>query len=184
MKTNHKGYEILIEQDNNPINPRMENANLGNMLCKHRRYSLGDENNISIQQIYHDVLDMLNGKKKDVVVLPLYLYDHSGITMNTTGFSCPWDSGLVGCIYADYNRIRSWYGVKKVTKNLIEKVKDMFRSEVKVYDNYISGNVYCYTILKDNEEMDSCGGYPYEDALLEAKAIVDNMHSHKKMVTA
>jgi hypothetical protein len=32
--------------------------------------------------------------------------------------------------------------------------------------------------------MDSCGGYPYEDALLEAKAIVDNMASHKKMVTA
>ena len=24
-------------------------------------------------------------------ILPLYLYDHSGITMNTSGFSCPWD---------------------------------------------------------------------------------------------
>ena len=24
------------------------------------------------------------------LMLPLYLYDHSGITMNTTGFSCPW----------------------------------------------------------------------------------------------
>ena len=180
MKTNHKGYEILIEQDDNPINPRMENANLGRMLCKHRRYNLGDDVNANKDE----VLNMLAGKIKDVVALPLYLYDHSGITMNTTGFSCRWDSGLVGCIYADYNKIRSWYGVKKVTKNLIEKVKDMFRSEVKEYDNYISGNVYCYTILKDNEEMDSCGGYPYEDALLEAKAIVDNMASHKKMVTA
>jgi len=180
MKTNHKGYEILIEQDDNPINPRMENANLGIMLCKHRRYNLGDDVNANKDE----VLNMLAGKIKDVVALPLYLYDHSGITMNTTGFSCRWDSGMVGCIYADYNKIRSWYGVKKVTKNLIEKVKDMFRSEVKEYDNYISGNVYSYTILKDNEEMDSCGGYPYEDALLEAKAIVDNMASHKKMVTA
>jgi hypothetical protein len=180
MKTNHKGYEILIEQDDNPINPRMENANLGIMLCKHRRYNLGDD----VDANKDEVLNMLAGKIKDVVALPLYLYDHSGITMNTTGFSCPWDSGLVGCIYADYNKIRSWYGVKKVTKNLIEKVKDMFRSEVKAYDNYISGNVYSYTILKDNEEMDSCGGYPYEDALNEAKAIVDNMASHKKMVTA
>ena len=180
MKTDYKGYEILIEQDDNPINPRMENANLGRMLCKHRRYNLGDDVNANKDQ----VLNMLAGKIKDVVALPLYLYDHSGITMNTTGFSCRWDSGMVGCIYADYNKIRSWYGVKKVTKNLIEKVKDMFRSEVKAYDNYISGNVYSYTILKDNEEMDSCGGYPYEDALNEAKAIVDNMASHKKMVTA
>ena len=35
-----------------------------------------------------------------MVILPLYLYDHSGITMNTCGFSCPWDSGQVGWIYA------------------------------------------------------------------------------------
>jgi hypothetical protein len=180
MKTNHKGYEILIEQDEHPVNPREDGTNLGNMLCKHRRYNLGDDVNANKDE----VLNMLAGKIKDVVALPLYLYDHSNITMNTTGFSCPWDSGMVGCIYADYNKIRSWYGVKKVTKKLIEKVKDTFRSEVKAYADYISGNVYSYTILKDNEEMDSCGGYPYENALLEAKAIVDNMHSHKKMVTA
>ena len=34
------------------------------------------------------------------VILPLYLYDHSGITMSTGPFSCPWDSGQVGWIYA------------------------------------------------------------------------------------
>ena len=28
-----------------------------------------------------------------VVMLPLYLYDHGGLTMNTSAFSCPWDSG-------------------------------------------------------------------------------------------
>ncbi len=34
------------------------------------------------------------------VILPLYLYDHGGITMRTNPFSCPWDSGQVGWIYA------------------------------------------------------------------------------------
>jgi hypothetical protein len=180
MKTDYKGYEILIEQDDNPINPRMENFNLGQMICHHKRYFLGDKHNKSTDE----VLNMLAGKQKDIVVLPLYLYDHSVITMNTTGFSCRWDSGMVGCIYADYVNIRSWYGVKKVTKKLIEKVKDTFRSEVKAYDDYISGNVYGYVIKKDDEDMDRSWGYSYENALLEAKAIVDNMHSHKKMVTA
>ena len=180
MKTDYKGYEILIEQDEHPVNPRMENFNLGQMICHHKRYFLGDKHNKSTDE----VCDMLAGKQKDIVVLPLYLYDHSGITMNTTGFSCPWDSGMVGCIFADYVNIRSWYGVKKITKKLIEKVKLHLLQEVKCYDDYISGNIYTYTILKDNEEMDSCGGYPYEDALNEAKAIVDNMHSHRKMVTA
>lgn len=180
MKTYHKGYEISIEQDENPINPRKENANLGRMLCNHGRYILGDEHKANKEE----VLDILEGRRKYVVALPLYLYDHSGITMNTTGFSCPWDSGLVGTIFASYDKIRSWYGVKRVTKNLTQKVKDLLRSEVKVYDDYISGNVYGYVIKKDDEEMDSSWGYTYEDVLNEAKAIVDNMASHKGMVTA
>lgn len=180
MKTNYKDYEISIEQDMNPINPRKENANLGRMLCRHTRYYLGDEHKADREE----VLDILEGRRKDVVALPLYLYDHGGITMNTTGFSCPWDSGMVGTIFASYDKIRSWYGVKRVTKNLIQKVKDLLKSEVKVYDDYISGNVYGYVIKKDDEEMDSSWGYTYEDALNEAKAIVDNMMSHKNMVTA
>ena len=179
MKTTYKDYEITIEQDENPMNPR-EDDNLGRMLCRHTRYDLGDEPRADREQ----VLDILEGRKKDVVALPLYLYDHSGITMNTTGFSCPWDSGMVGCIYADYEKIRSWYNVKRITKAMIEKVKESLRNEVKVYDDYISGNVYGYVIKKDDEEMDNSCGYTYEDALNEAKAIVDNMMSHKGMVTA
>ena len=34
----------------------------------------------------------------EVAILPLYLYDHSGITMNTTGFLEAWDTSKVGCI--------------------------------------------------------------------------------------
>ena len=26
---------------------------------------------------------------KELIILPLYLYDHSGLTMNTSGFICP-----------------------------------------------------------------------------------------------
>ena len=43
-----------------------------------------------------DILDSLD----KYIILPLYLYDHSGITMSTGPFSCPWDSGQVGWIYA------------------------------------------------------------------------------------
>ncbi|HOO12216.1 MAG TPA: hypothetical protein PK684_04600 [Bacillota bacterium] len=43
-----------------------------------------------------DILDSLD----KYIILPLYLYDHGGITMRTNPFSCPWDSGQVGWIYA------------------------------------------------------------------------------------
>ena len=39
------------------------------------------------------------------VILPLYLYDHGGITMSTGAFSCPWDSGRVGWIYAEKKKL-------------------------------------------------------------------------------
>jgi hypothetical protein len=70
------------------------------------------------------------------VALPLYLYDHSGITMNTGGFGCPWDSGCVGLIVCDKETVdREFNGDR-------DKAADALRAEVKAYDDYISGNVY------------------------------------------
>ena len=46
----------------------------------------------------HGLISMLESID-GFVFLPLYLFDHSGITMNTSGFSCPWDSGQVGWIF-------------------------------------------------------------------------------------
>lgn len=73
--------------------------------------------------------------KENLVILPLYLYDHSGITMNTTGFSCRWDSGQVGVIYCTREQADKlgapW-----------DKVEEQLKVEVEVYDQYITGDVY------------------------------------------
>ena len=36
----------------------------------------------------------------DVVIKPIYMYDHSGQTIRLTPFGDPWDSGVCGYIYA------------------------------------------------------------------------------------
>lgn len=58
------------------------------------------------------------------IVLPLYLYDHSGITMNTTGFSCPWDSGQVGWIYASKEDALKEFGGKSFTASTLPKSRN------------------------------------------------------------
>ena len=69
------------------------------MIAFHRRYDLGDKHSIKHEDYDGwDEMETALEKKFDAVILPLYLYDHSGITMNTTGFSCGWDSGQVGFI--------------------------------------------------------------------------------------
>ena len=86
-----------------------------------------------------------------------YLYDHSGITMNTCGFSCPWDSGQVGWIYADKAMIEQEHG--KITPEILEKVRQTLEAEVKEYDYYLTNQCYGFQLFKEDVEVDSCWGF-------------------------
>lgn len=113
--------------------------------------------------------------KHGIVRLPLYLYDHSGITMSTGPFSCPWDSGQVGFIYVTYPEIRKAFLRQRVTQAVMDRALALLRSEVKEYDYYIRGAVYGYTITDpDGEEIDdSCWGfygYDHEKSGLKEEA--------------
>jgi hypothetical protein len=150
----YKDYKIQVFIDEDPPNPRKEFDNFGHMICFHRRYDLGDKHNLSVEEAKE------LSKRKDVISLPLFLYDHSGITMKTSPFSCPWDSGQVGFIYVTKEEIRKEFGVKLVTQKTKERVVSILRSEVEEYDQYLTGNVYGYTIVDPyGEEKDSCWGF-------------------------
>jgi hypothetical protein len=176
----YRGHAIKIYQDCDPQSPR-EWDNFGTMVCFHKRYTLGD----SGHGINHDdfgswsEIEGYLQKERDVaVMLPLYLYDHSGITMNTRGFSCPWDSGRVGIIYATRQNIRDNYNVKRVTSAILEKAKDLLEYEVKEYDLYLTGQVYGYRIEDaDGEDVDSCWGYYDEPSgvIKECRSIIDHI---------
>jgi hypothetical protein len=82
------------------------------------------------------------------ISLPLFLYDHSGITMSTGGFSCPWDSGQVGFIYVSREKVCEEYGWKVITKEREEKIVEILRDEVKTYDQYLTNDVYGYIVYE------------------------------------
>jgi hypothetical protein len=176
-------YLIEVEVDDNPDCPRGWD-NLGTMVCFHNRYGLGDKHNYT-----HANYSGWDEMKKSIiknenvgVILPLYLYDHSGITMNTTGFSCGWDSGRVGFVFVSKEKILKEFGGKIVTKKLKEKVTQNLIGEVETYDQYLRGDVYGYTIYKiterdlggeNKEEVDSCWGYyGIDECMQQAENIV------------
>ncbi len=134
---NHYIFNII--RDPEPRNPREECVNFGTMACWHRRYRLGDEQPQETSEEY------LRGIS-DAIVLPLYLYDHSGITISTAPFSCPWDSGHVGFISVSKAKVREEFGIKRVTAKVREKAEEILRGEVKDYDKYLQGEVYAYEI--------------------------------------
>ena len=190
--TTFGNYTITIEQDTNAESPR-EWDNLGTMVCWHRGYNLGDVNGdkeysdkdafwLELSGLDIELTDwgfteeqrerVMDEAYKKNIILPLYLYDHSGITMNTTGFSCGWDSGQVGYIYMSLEKVRSEYGCKRVSAKMRKRIEGYLTSEVETYDQYLTGEVYGYTLTHtdaegDEEDLDSCWGYfGYDDTYL------------------
>jgi len=165
IKKFKKGNKVLeVYQDESPESPR-EWDNLGRMICFHNKYNLGDKTDFKDSDFknWEEMSTHLVNTEKAVVLLPLYLYDHSGITIATTPFRCKWDSGQVGFIYCTKEDLEE-AGIEQESK-----AKDILIGEVKNYDSYISGGVYRYT---ENEmttckccnqeiikELDSCSGY-------------------------
>jgi len=92
-----------------------------------------------------------------IIILPLFLYDHSGITMSTGSFSCRFDSGQVGWIYASKAEIVKEYG--DASKESFDRAKALLQSEVETYDLYLTGECYGYETYEGESEVDNCGGY-------------------------
>ena len=172
-------YRIDIIPDTDPESPRMWD-NLGTIVCFHNGYNLGDEHEYRQKdycgwnELEKDII-----RNEDVgVILPLYLYDHSGITMNTTGFHCPWDSGQVGFIFISKEKIRKEYSKKRISETLRRKVMLYLRDEVNTYDQYLTGDVYGYRITntEEDKEVDSCWGFDGSDVCMnEAESIAKYM---------
>ncbi len=94
-----------------------------------------------------------------LVSLPLWLYDHSGITISCGDREYPyndrWDSGLVGWI--------AYARQKDDGEDWREKAFARMRAEVEEYDHYLTGEVYGFTLYENGEETDSCWDFYGDD---------------------
>lgn len=105
------------------------------------------------------VRSLKNLRRKGGVVLPVYCYEHSGITFKCCSFSAPWDSGQVGYAYMTTEQIveLGWPKGKRGRKKAAE---EYIRSMVGLMAAYANGDVYGFTIYdKDGNEVDGCGGF-------------------------
>jgi len=168
---------LFIQDDTSPIDPRDRGYNesiFSKFFTRHKRYTFGDiksedgdievpseiiERNTCWEDVlheyiaayYHDDENLDEWIEENMVYLPIYMYEHGDITISTTPFSCRWDSGQIGYIFAikeDYERITG----NKWDK---EKVKACLEAEVAEYDRYIQGPHYVLAI--DDIIMDQNG---------------------------
>lgn len=159
---------VRIVHDEHGESPRTMQDNLGEMRCWHPRYRLGDAET----ECPDDPEDFgAWAEEEGAVWLPLYLYDHSGLTMNTTGFSCGWDSGQVGYIYATAEHMKKCYMVDELTDDHREMAEQDLKHQVAEFDLFLRGEIYGYVIEDaDGDEIDSCWGFIGDEYVREAAA--------------
>ena len=182
---------VKLCRDDFIFDPRKEFDWVGTMACFHRRYTLGDcTPECSLEEYLHQMMaereyslhrkwipDDIDNKhvrayvEKHWVMLPLYLYDHSGLSMSVRPFSCRFDSGQVGWIYVS----RESKGYDDLTAGLT--------AEVENYNQYLTGDVWYYLIEDANGDViDSCSGFFGVDNC-RSKALHHAKHLSEKAYT-
>jgi hypothetical protein len=169
VKKTKEGFEVrYLLNDDCPDSPR-EWDNLGKMLCFHNRYTLGDKHeglNSEDKNSWEEWKEYLTKELHAVIILPLYLYDHSGLSLKTFrhGQHAGWDCGQVGFAYITKEQLKKEGLTKK-------KAEAVLTAEIETYDQYIQGDVYCLakdTFDKDKKHLDHdkvSGYYGYDEAL-------------------
>ena len=163
-------YKVRTFHDDNVESPR-EWDNVTTMLCFHNRYNLGDKNPYNSNEFngWDEMEQRIKEDYKRYMIKPLYLYDHSGITISTSPFSCNWDSGQVGFVLIEEKKWKMCMGETEVT---IESLDKIIENEVKTYDKYLRGDVYGFEVVKvtkcdlgheHEEHVESQWGYYDED---------------------
>ena len=111
-------------------------------------------------------------QKEGGIVLPLYLYDHGGITISTSAFQCTWDSGQVGYIYVTKAKIIENYGDDSDESKA--RATDLMVGEVKEYAMFIEGDIWKYEITTGvddaDEDLTGHGILGYDNCLEQAEA--------------
>lgn len=172
----YNGYHIDIYYDDDARSPREAYDNLGTLYTAHRRYRPEKEfdDHFDIGEVFEGRIG--NFRKsflKKYVALPVYLYDHSGITVSTTPFSCPWDSGFFGIIAVSLDKVREEYGWKHVTAKRRAQIERYLQGEIETLDSYYTGEVFGYRITPEgdnDDELDSCWEFYGTECLKEMEA--------------
>jgi hypothetical protein len=180
-----KKFELEVVQDTDPESPRTWD-NLGTMVCFHKRYELGDKTDYRTEDYdsWEELKEGIIKNEGEVVILPLYLYDHSGITMSTSPFDCRWDSGQVGFIFVSKYKIKK-EGIDET------KIEEYLKGEVETYDQYLTGDVWGYKVYEietcelgheHKNEVESCYGmYGHDECESEGKSVIQ--HLEKELQT-
>jgi hypothetical protein len=146
---------------------------------------VGDEHNYNSNDYngWDEMEQDIIKREQPVIIKKVYMYVHSGETISLTPFDCRWDSGVLGFVIITKEDLRTEYNWKVITKkrldSVLENINNVLEGEIEVLDDYISGNVYEFSIQDENGDTeDSCSGFYGSD--IKTNGILDHLSIEDK----
>lgn len=150
-----KYVEVPYNWDYNPRDPAWVGERLSQMVCFHSRYNFGDFqfdsslksefakenwwNPSSGNNAFDDFEEFIYKTQDPAVCMPIYLYDHSGLTIRHYPFNCRWDISRLGYIFMSRAKAREALGMQRLSKKALKKIEEWLISEIEEYDRYLRG---------------------------------------------
>jgi hypothetical protein len=171
-----KKYTFELRYDECPENPISEEFDCPiKLIISHRRYELGHKHNVNFSDFENadKLLEYLKTEYSYKYWLPVYMYEHSGISLSVNPFSCRFDSGIIG--FAATN--------ERTNEN---EAIELIKKELKMYSAYLNGEVWSYQIIEQTtcpccemtkkETIEYVGGfYDETEAENEAKKHIEHL---------
>ena len=168
-------FELVIKRDDDAPSPR-DGDNVGQFWADnmHRRYNFHEEGADDVlarikaaeisylgtkadtdswddQDWIRYLMSVSEGRKHVYAIVPVYMYEHSGISLSCSPFSCGWDSGMIGFMICDREHadmILGEWDYDKVVQAIVAEVKSL--NEYYVYGGYM------YEVI-EYKKCDCCG---------------------------
>jgi hypothetical protein len=183
------GYTIEIHHDMDAESPR-DRENVFHLLMKRRGYTLPWECDEDFDpELYgiQEVAKAVTRRHDAAYVFPIWCYEHSliayraGDDMNP--FSDNWDSGLVGLAYVTNAMIDEQRPYFPADWDAAKWAKEVIDGELDTYTDWGNGATYGFVITDPlGDEVESCWGFYGDDALDEARSIVEGLPAVKGVV--
>jgi hypothetical protein len=191
MKTiDYKGCTIEVQQDECPMDPRKNYSNLGAFIGTHRRYTVGDgEGTVPWGRLksVRAVKRWLSLYEDAAIVLPVYMYEHSGRVwrlgsdFRDSDYFDAWDSGIVGVMYVTKaDMLKEYEAINEETKAKAAKV---LQGELNMYAAWAEGDVWGFSVKdEDGDDLGSYWGFygfDHDYMISEAQSAI-NFHLAQK----
>lgn len=141
---------LLINRNENPSSPR-EYFRVWTWVSNYRNFNGDEDADTSILDFYFKNRTEEIYQDKDIIIVPVYAYIHSGISLSTKRFNDKWDSGIFAVAYLKKSENPERFDV--ISKELSIGINDL-SLEVSQMQDYLNGEVYSVERL-DNESQES-----------------------------